>query len=82
MMPQIEDHNAARWYLVRYLDGVQGRGRRAGWYVVRCCPCHRLHAVTLPYPTEARAERVRRIILGQIKTRSEPRLQWQREVSA
>jgi hypothetical protein len=76
-----DEHNAAHWYVVRYLDGRPGRYLHAGWYVVRCCPCHPLYPVTLPLPSEARAERVRRIILGEIKTRSEPRLLWDQEVA-
>src|SRR4029077_9772417 len=71
-MTEVDDHNAARWLVVRYLDGFPGRYHHAGWYVVRCCPCHSGCAVTFPYETEARAERVRGIILGELKTRSEP----------
>jgi hypothetical protein len=76
-----DEHLRAQWLEVRHLDGFPGRSHHAAWYVVRCCPCHPLHPVTLPLPDEARAERVRRIILGEITTPSEPRLRWDREVS-
>jgi hypothetical protein len=78
-MTEFADHNAADWLVVRWLAGAQGPGSLAGWYVVRCCPCHWGMRVTLPYANEARAERVRRILLGEVSTPSQPRLVWKRE---
>ena len=74
-----EEHNRADWLIVRWLEGVQGHGLHSGWYVVRCCPCHWFTRVTYPFPDKERAERVRRIILGEIKTPSTPRLYWPSE---
>lgn len=80
-MTEPDDHNDGRWLVVRYLDkGEQGPGHDAGWYVMRVCPCHFNDTVTLPYPTQARAERVRLILLGEITTPSWPRQIWQRAI--
>jgi hypothetical protein len=76
-----DEHNRAEWLIVRWLGGVPGRHHHAGWYVGRCCPCHWGARVTLPFPGKARAERVRRVILGELTTPSKPRLQWKREVA-
>ena len=64
-------HNAARWLEVRWLPKTAGRApggryvpfRPAGWYVVRTCKCHSGQPVTLPLPSEWRAERARRAML-------------------
>ena len=66
------DHNAARWLEVRWLPITAGRARGgryhpvrpAGWYVVRTCECHSGLLVTLPLPSEWRAERARRAMLA------------------
>jgi hypothetical protein len=70
-----DDHNDARWYLVRWLDarkGGKGRnsgipieGLAAGWYVVRVCPCHFGEPVVKkPYPDPESADRGREVILS------------------
>lgn len=65
----IADHNDAHWLeivhwpasksvkfvgpmMVRY-----GREFAPGWYVLRRCPCHDGHPVTLPRPSRSEAER-------------------------
>ena len=62
------DHNAARWLVVRWLPQQGGRGCCppivAGWYVVRTCKCHSGQPVTVPLPSEWRAERARRAMLA------------------
>jgi hypothetical protein len=62
-MTEVPDHNAARWLVVRWLEGHQGRFGHAGWYVVRICPCHWAEPVTLPLPTEPWAQRCRQRML-------------------
>jgi hypothetical protein len=73
MMTQTE-HNDAQWLVVRQQEG-HGRAHINGWYVVRICPCHWGLAVTLPYPSEERAQRARRVILG-LEGRSPERPEW------
>jgi hypothetical protein len=77
MMTQAE-HLDAKCYVVRWLDqqrragvspksrpGLPNAGLPAGWYVVRCCPCHWGEPVVVqPYPDKERAERGRQIILS------------------
>ena len=66
------DHNAARWLEVRWLPQAGGRQpsgccirfRPAGWYVVRTCKCHTGVPVTVPLPSEWRAERAKRAMLA------------------
>ena len=64
------DCNAPHLLVIRQLP--------AGWYVVRVCACHYGAHASLPYPTAERAARVRQVILGEITTRSEPKLTWLR----
>lgn len=70
------EHNDDRWLVTRYLPSGQGAANVTGWYVVRICPCCCGERVTLPYPNQGRAERVRLVLLGQITTPSEPKLKW------
>jgi hypothetical protein len=70
------EHNAPHFLAVRWQDWVHGKGRIKGWYVVRTCPCHWGQAVSLPYPDRERAERVRRVLVGELTTRSAPKLRW------
>jgi hypothetical protein len=62
----VEDHNAARWLVVKYLSGMRGGGeeRRDGWHVVRVCPCHWGESVTLALPSKEWAEDVRAVMLS------------------
>ena len=78
MSELVDPHNGPEWLVVRHLPAGQGPGFLAGWYVVRSCPCHWGERVTLPYPTRERAERVRRILLGEITTPSWLRHVWPR----
>jgi hypothetical protein len=64
------DHNAQHLLVIRQLP--------AGWYVVRVCACHYGDTVSFPYPSAERAARVRQVILGEVTTRSEPKLTWLR----
>jgi hypothetical protein len=73
------DHNDGRWLTVQRLPSGPGLANPAGWYVVRTCRCHRGERATLPLPDKARAERVRQILLGKIKTPSVPKLTWPAE---
>jgi hypothetical protein len=65
----MKNHNAADWLRVEYIGknnpGRPGRGYQwePGWYVLRTCPCHKGLAVTLPFATEAAAERARRVMI-------------------
>jgi hypothetical protein len=59
------EHNEARWVVVRYRSWSHGFGHTAGWYIDRVCPCHFGEAVSLPYPTRERAERVRQLLVGE-----------------
>jgi hypothetical protein len=66
------NHNSRRWLVVRWLPRMGGRlpggryvpFRSAGWYVVRTCKCHMGVPVTVPLPSEWRAERARRAMLA------------------
>ena len=61
----VEDHNGARWIIVRWLDAqtrtrkeMPNKGLPAGWYVVRVCPCHfNLPVLEVPCESEADARR-------------------------
>lgn len=60
------NHNSRRWLVVRWLPKAGGPRqvpRRAGWYVVRTCKCHMGVPVTVPLPSEWRAERAMRAML-------------------
>jgi hypothetical protein len=65
-MKTVDDHNAARWLVVKCLSGVGGGGeeRRDGWHVVRVCPCHWGESVTLALPSKEWAEDVRAVMLS------------------
>jgi len=64
MIDEVPDHNGAKWLVVRHLPSVPyGRDLRAGWYVVRVCPCHWGERVTLPFPDQDWAEAVRELLL-------------------
>jgi hypothetical protein len=58
-----DDHNDARWYLVRWLDARKGgKGRNSG---IRVCPCHFGEPVVKkPYPDPESADRGREVILS------------------
>jgi hypothetical protein len=61
----VDNHNSGRWLHVvsqgaayRYVavDGYErGLTRKAGWFVIRTCPCHRGERVTRGYSSEAEA---------------------------
>ena len=61
------NHNSRRWLAVRWLPSRGGRAACppiiAGWYVVRTCKCHAGVPVTMPLPSEWRAERARQAML-------------------
>jgi hypothetical protein len=76
------EHNAPEWLSVRWQDyhtkmpGGSPGHELAGWAVVRVCPCHWGEPASLPYPDRERAERVRRLILGEVSGPSGPKLTW------
>jgi hypothetical protein len=63
----VEDHNAARWLEIAWLDHKPRPYDRQlfspGWYVVRRCPCHHGEPVTLSLPSETAAWRAMRMML-------------------
>lgn len=68
-MSLVPDHNAARWLAVRWREaqhaGFCEISEPAGWYVVvRTCPCHWNHPVTLPLETETAARRAMAAMLS------------------
>jgi hypothetical protein len=71
------EHNDPKWLTVQHDMIGRGAGHFPGWYVIRICPCHFNHQVTLPYESEERAQRARRIILG-LEGRSGERHGWVR----
>lgn len=48
-----DDHNSGRWLTVVYRNTRPEN--RAGWVVIRTCPCHAGRRVTRHYETEAEA---------------------------
>jgi hypothetical protein len=66
--PDVADHNGPQWLEVKFCTLQQWRDGppmlHPGWYVIRVCPCHQGQPVTIPYPSQARAERTRKILLS------------------
>lgn len=58
-MRQVPEHNAAKWFTVRYVRSLGRLSVEPGWYVVRVCPCHWGERITIPLPNKKYAESVR-----------------------
>ncbi|HEY2535206.1 MAG TPA: hypothetical protein VGJ20_46135 [Xanthobacteraceae bacterium] len=63
-MKDVPNHNAPRFLHVCWLPAHQAKGQKAGWYVVRICPCHSGEPVTLPFDTEREAWSAREVMLS------------------
>lgn len=62
-MKEVPNHNHRKWFSVAWLPPHQGKGHKAGWYVVRNYPCHQGEPVTLPFDTEEDAKIARQVIV-------------------